>query len=88
MATTIQLNPEDEMLIQKHLQGGEFANAQEVIHHALRVLEAEEAWLTWQKREVADKIDKAIAEFDEGHGIPASQVSERLQEMKTASLAK
>ena len=82
---TIQLEPEDEQLIQKRLQSGGFSGVQEVIHHALQVQDAEEAWLELHKREVGEKIEQAIAEFDQGGGIPASQVRQRLREMKTAN---
>ena len=83
---TIQLEPEDEQLIQKRLQSGGFSDVQEVIHHALQVQDAEEAWLELHKREVGEKIEQAIAEFDQGGGIPASQIRRRLQEMKAANL--
>ena len=84
---TIQLEPEDEQLIQKRLQSGGFSDVQEVIHHALQVQDAEEAWLELRKREIGEKIEQAIAEFDQGGGIPASQVRQRLREMKAANLS-
>ena len=84
---TIELKPEDEQLIQRRLQSGGFTTVQEVIHHALQVQDAEEAWLELHKQEVGEKIEKAIAEFDRGGGIPRSGVRSRLQEMKSARLA-
>jgi Arc/MetJ-type ribon-helix-helix transcriptional regulator len=84
---TIELKPEDEHLIQRRLQSGGFATVQEVIHHALQVQDAEEAWMELHKREVREKIDRAIAEFDQGGGIPASSVRRSLQEMKSDRLA-
>jgi antitoxin ParD1/3/4 len=83
---TIELKPEDEQLIQRRLQSGGFATPQEVIHHALEAQDAEEAWLELHKREVADKIERAITEFDQGGGISGNEVSRRLQEMKSARL--
>lgn len=79
---TIELRPEDEALIQKLLLSGAFSNVHEVIHRALEVQAAEEAWLESHKSEIAEKIERAIAEFDHGGGIPASEVRGRLQEMK------
>ena len=78
---TIELRPEDEQLVQRRLQSGGFATAQEVIHHALQVQEAEEAWLELHKQEVGENIERAIAEFDQGGGILSSEVGPRLQEM-------
>jgi antitoxin ParD1/3/4 len=80
----VELKPEDERLIQKRLEHGGFASAEEVIHHALQAQDAEEAWLDLHKREVGERIERAIAEFDQGGGIPASQVRRRLREMKAA----
>jgi putative addiction module CopG family antidote len=82
---TIQLTPEDEKLIQERLRSGVFQTAQEVIHHALRV--PEESWLALHKREVAERLERAIEEFDQGGGIPGTQVRQRLQEMKASRVA-
>lgn len=83
---TINLKPEDEQLIQKRLQSGGFADVQEVVHRALEAQDAEEAWLELHRKEVAEKIERAVAEFDRGGGIPASEVRQRLQELKSAQL--
>jgi len=85
---TIQLPPEDEQLIQERLRSGVFHSVQEVIHHALQVQEAEELWLAMHKREVEEKLERAMDEFDRGGGIPGSQVRQRLQEMKAGRLAR
>ena len=84
---TIQLTPEDEKLIQERLRSGVFQTVQEVIHHALQVQEAEESWLALHKREVGEKLERAMEEFDQGGGIPGTQVRQRLQEMKASRLA-
>ena len=81
---TIELTPEVEALIQKRLASGIFENIGDVIYRALESQDAEEAWLLLHRREVGDKIDRAIAEFDRGDGIPASEVRQRLQEMKAS----
>ena len=82
---TINLNkPEIAVLIQKRLDSGVFGNTEDVIYRALESQDAEEAWLLVHQREVSDKIDQAIAEFDRGEGIPASEVRQRLQEMRAS----
>ena len=85
---TINLEPEDELFIQKRLRSGSFADVQEVIHRALQAQDAEEAWLELHKKEVAEKIERAIAEFDRGGGIPGSEVRQRLQDLKSAQSAR
>ena len=84
---TIQLTPEDEKLIQERLRSGAFHSVEEVIHHALQVQDAEESWLALHKREAGEKIERAMEEFDQGGGIPGSQVRQHLQEMKASRLA-
>ena len=59
----------------------------EVLFRALESQDAEEAWLLLHRREVSGKLDRAMAEFDRGEGIPASEVRQRLQEMKASSPA-
>jgi antitoxin ParD1/3/4 len=84
----VDLKPEDEQLIQKRLRSGSFEDVQEVIHRALQAQDAEEAWLELHQKEVRDKIERAIAEFDHGGGIPASDVRPRLRELKSTQPAR
>jgi Arc/MetJ-type ribon-helix-helix transcriptional regulator len=79
---TITLKPELEALIQKRLESGTFQDVEDVLWQALESQDAEEAWLELHDREVGQKLDRAIEEFDRGGGIPGSQVRQRLQEMK------
>jgi len=72
--TKVELRPEDEQLVQKRLRSGGFEDVQQVIHRALQAQDAEEAWL---ELEVREKIERAIAEFEQGGGIPASEVRQR-----------
>ena len=81
----VDLEPEDDQLIQKRLRSGSFESAQEVIHRALQAQDAEEAWLELHEKEVREKIDLAIAEFDQGGGIPGSEVRPRLQELLSSA---
>ena len=81
---TIELTPEVEALIQKRLASGIFESIGDVIYRALESQDEEEAWLLLHRREVSDKIDRAIAEFDRGEGIPTSEVRQRLHEMKAS----
>jgi Arc/MetJ-type ribon-helix-helix transcriptional regulator len=84
---TITLKPELEALIQKRLESGTFQDVEDVLWQALESQDAEEAWLDLYKREVREKLDRAIEEFDRGGGIPGSQVRQRLQEMKASHQA-
>lgn len=81
---TITLKPELEALIQKRLESGTFESVEDVLWQALESQDAEEAWLELHKREVGEKLDRAMEELDRGSGIPGSQVRQRLQEMKAS----
>ena len=84
---TIDLTPEVEALIQKRLATGAFQDASEVVYRALESQDAEDAWLSLHQRQVSDRLDDAMAEFDRGEGIPASGVRQRLQELKESHRA-
>lgn len=84
---TIRLTAEDEQLVQACLQSGAFQSVEEVIHRALETQAAEESWLALHRREVGEKLERAMEEFDRGGGIPSSQVRQRLRELKSSHLA-
>jgi len=82
----IQLKPEDEVLVQRRLQSGAFASAEELIHYALESFDADEAWLQENKADIHDKIEQGIAELDRGEGLSSQDARARLQEQKAAWL--
>jgi antitoxin ParD1/3/4 len=84
----IELTPEDEVLIQKRLQSGAFANAEEIIHYALESLDQDEAWLLENKSAIHEKIGQGIAELDRGEGLSGQDSRTRLQERKAGWLAR
>jgi len=84
MAMTIELKPELEALIQKRLESGAFQDVEDVLLQALESQDAEEAWLELHRREIGEKIDKAIAQIDRGEGMTPEQSRARLEEKKAA----
>jgi hypothetical protein len=79
---TITLKAEDEELIRQRLVCGPFQSAEEIVHHALETLAAQEAWLQENSDTISAKIDRAWAEFERGEGIPGDEARRRLQAMK------
>lgn len=79
---TIDLKPELEALIQKRLESGVFQNVEDVLLQALESQDAEEAWLELHKREIGEKIDRAIAQIDRGEGMTPEQSRVWLEEKK------
>ena len=84
---TIEITPKVKALIQKRVASGAFQDIDEVIYRALESQDAEEAWLALNQREVSDRLELAMAEFDRGEGIPGSEVRQRLQELKESRRA-
>ena len=81
---TIELKPELEALIRKRLDSGVFQNVEDVLLNALESQDAEEAWLELHRREIGEKIDKAIAQIDRGEGMTPEQSLAWLEEKKAA----
>ncbi len=80
---TINLRPEDERLIQKQLQSGVFASAEEVIHRALESLEADENWLQENRKTIDEKIERGFAQFERGEGLTSAESRARLETKKS-----
>ena len=79
----IDLTPEDEKLIEKRLQSGVFASAEEVIHRALESLDAEEDWIQENRATISAKIERGLAQFERGEGLTAAELQARLEARKT-----
>lgn len=77
---SITLQPEQERFIQEQVARGRFKSANEVLAHALILLEQEykedEAWI----EDVRLKIDEARAEVARGEVLPLETVMAQLQE--------
>ena len=81
---TIELTPEVEALIQKRLASGVFENIGDVIYRALESQDAEAAWLELHKKEVSDKIDRAIAQAGRGECMTPEQSRAWMEKEKAA----
>ncbi len=81
----LTISPEQEKLIQNHLDTGRYANAEEVLEIALQLLTRldteHQAWI----EETRQQIAVGIAELDRGEGIDGSTaMSQYLQRFQAA----
>ena len=81
----LTITPEQEKLIQNHLDTGRYANAQEVLEIALQLLtrldSEHQAWI----EETRQQIAIGIAELDRGEGIDGKAAMEGyLQQFQAA----
>jgi antitoxin ParD1/3/4 len=71
---SISLKPEHEQFIQSQVASGKFANREEVIDTAFRLLEKLQGEYEQWIRETREKIDIGIAELDRGEGLDGEAV--------------
>ncbi|MDB9303736.1 MULTISPECIES: ribbon-helix-helix domain-containing protein [Cyanophyceae] len=76
----IQIKPELEQIIQAQIATGRYANPEDVISKALKLLlEWEKGYQQWVE-ETREKVDIAIGQLDKGEGIDADVVIEQLRD--------
>ena len=83
----VTVPPDLEVLVQKRLATGGFANAEDVIRHALETLDAEEDWTTEERRALDEKIDRALEQVANGLVYGPEQARRKLAALKAAHLA-
>ncbi len=80
LATNISLKPEYMQLVKAQLESGRFASVDEVIGHALHLLDDEQDHdLLWLE-ETKEKISIGLAQIDNGQVLEVSSVIERLKQ--------
>jgi antitoxin ParD1/3/4 len=70
----ITLQPEIEQFIQAQIATGRYANAEEVISKALKLLEKQDKEYQEWVEETRQKVDVAIAELERGEGLDGETV--------------
>ena len=71
---SISLKPEHEQFIQSQVASGKFANREEVIDTAFRLLEKLQGEYEQWIKETREKIDIGIAQLDRGEGLHGEAV--------------
>jgi putative addiction module CopG family antidote len=84
---TITLRPEDEKLVAKAIETGAYRSPDDVIRRALEVLHSEDAWLHEHKTEIAEKIERAFAQFERGESFSPEESRAEMEKRKAAWLA-
>ena len=79
----ITLKPEHERLIAQAIESGAYQTADDVIAHALAVLQAEDEWLLEHKSEIVEKIDRGLSQLERGDVYSPEQARAELQKRKT-----
>lgn len=77
---SISLKPEHEQFIQSQIEKGKYANADEVISEAFRLLEERERQYEQWFEETRKKVAIGIKQLDQGEGLDGEVVVAQLQE--------
>jgi putative addiction module CopG family antidote len=84
---TITLRPEDEKLIAQAIETGAYQSPDDVIRRALEILHSEDVWLHEHKAQIAEKLERAFAQFERGESLSAEESRADMEKRKTAWLA-
>lgn len=90
----ITIPPDLEALVQKRLDSGAYASAEEVLRRALEAQDAEESWTdeeSWteeERRAIAAHIEEGYQQALRGELIPGEQVRRDLQALEDEWLRK
>jgi antitoxin ParD1/3/4 len=83
---TITIRPEHEKLIAEAIRTGAYQNPDDVIGRALEMLHSEEEWFHEHNGEIADKIERAFAQFERGEFFSAEESRADMARRKAAWL--
>ena len=80
----MQLNvpPDLETLINKRLSSGAYANAEDVLRHALEAQDAEESWTDEERQALSAHIEEGYLQAERGELIDADLARRDIQGMK------
>lgn len=83
---TITLRPDQEKVVAEAIESGAYHSPDEVIQRALEILRSEDEWLTEHKAELAEKLDRALQDFERGDFFSPEESRAEMQKRKAAWL--
>ena len=79
---TITLRPEHEKLIAEAIETGAYRDSNDVIDRALELLQSEESSLGEDRTEISAKIERALAQFENGEFYTSEQFRSNMAQRK------
>jgi putative addiction module CopG family antidote len=80
-------DPRVEELIREQVATGGYADAEAVVREALGMLGEREEWLKGNRSEIAEKIDRALEQFERGESYSAEESKAELTRRKAEWMA-
>jgi len=74
--------PDLELLINRRLSTGDYANAEEVLRRALEAQDAEESWTDEERRALSAHVEEGYRQAEHGELIDGAQARREIQAMK------
>ncbi|MBV8809275.1 MAG: hypothetical protein JO033_11425 [Acidobacteriaceae bacterium] len=78
----LTLPPDLEMLINKRLSSGAYADAEDVLRRALQAQDAEESWDDDERRALSAYIEEGYQQAERGELIDSPQAHREIRAMK------
>jgi len=80
----MQLNvpPDLQILINKRLSSGGYADAEDVLRRALEAQDAEESWTEEERRALSAHVEEGYLQAERGELIDGAQARHEIQSMK------
>ena len=69
----ISVDETREQRIRREIELGHFRNPQEVIAHALELLDEQEGWLHENRDQIKLKIERSFSQIERGEGVPGEE---------------
>jgi putative addiction module CopG family antidote len=78
----LNLPPDLETLINKRLSSGAYADAEDVLRHALEAQDAEESWTDEERRALSAHIEEGYQQAEQGQLIDGDHSRREIQAAK------
>ena len=78
----ISIDETSEQRIRREIELGHFRNPEEVIAHALELLDDQETWLQKNQEEIRLKIERSFSQIERGEGVSAEEARRILSARK------
>ena len=69
----ISVDEASEQRIRREIELGHFKNPEEVIAHALELLDAQETWLRENRDLIGLKIERSFSQIERGEGVSGEE---------------
>jgi len=69
----ISVDEASEQRIRREIELGHFTNPEEVIAHALELLDDQETWLRENRDQIRLKIERSFSQVQRGEGVSAEE---------------